>query len=265
MRAIGPPGRFAARRGREKHMGWREVSPKRFRARVGECPRTGCWGLARAGLVLLRQVAADLGRREAEAAQLDLVPGLEAAGVAVEVEDRRLDGVGVLALDRAQAAAAGGALDAQPGAVRQDSISLVVEVAGQDQRDLAVDLAGGRRARGRRRCPRGCRRCSGRAGRWRGGRPPVPRPRRRRADCERSGVNWGSPMPAKRRPAIVSALPSSRTCDVLQVLQVALGDHGSRGCRGPRRRGRRGPRWGPGSRSRRRCRGPSCRRSRRSR
>src|SRR5690606_15577195 len=52
------------------------------------------------------------------------------------------DRVGVLALDGAQAAATGGALDPQPGAVLHDLAVLVVEVPGQDQGDGAVDLTG---------------------------------------------------------------------------------------------------------------------------
>src|SRR5690606_20617394 len=79
----------------------------------------------------------------AEAAEGDVVPGLEAFGLLVEVEDGGLDGGGFLVFEGAQAGAAGGALDHDAGAGGQHGGGADVGVSGEDERGGAGEAAGG--------------------------------------------------------------------------------------------------------------------------
>ncbi len=108
-----------------------------------------------ARLVLLREVAAHLCCRQSQTAEFDLVPGLEATSVAVQVQDGRLDLVREPLLQGAQTAAARGALDAQSRALLHDLHLRVVEVPGEDERDHAVRPAGRVRLVGHRDVDRG--------------------------------------------------------------------------------------------------------------
>lgn len=74
-------------------------------------------------------MALDLGGREAEAAEAQVVPALEAVGGAAEVEDGELDRGGFLVFEAAEAGAAGGALDEQAGAGGEERGLALVEVA----------------------------------------------------------------------------------------------------------------------------------------
>ena len=227
--------------------------------------RTRAEGRRASRLVLLREMAADLGRRQAEAAERDLVPGLEAAGVAVQVEDRRLDRVRVLALDGAQPAAARRALDRSRVPFFMTSISWWWRWPARTSGTSPSVSRAATGLVGDRDVDRGARAPAGRAGPRPGGRPPAScaasPPGVDRAVRGELGVADAREAQARdrHRPAVVEDV------HVLQALQIALRDAASRGCRGPRRRARRGRGSGPGSRSRRPCRGPSCRRSRRSR
>ncbi|MCP9951276.1 hypothetical protein LUX33_24540 [Actinomadura madurae] len=84
---------------------------------VGDGGRGGGRGLRLDDAVRVGfEVALDLGGGEAEAAEAQVVPALEAVGGAAEVEDGQLDGGGLLVFEAAEAGAAGGALDEEAGA-----------------------------------------------------------------------------------------------------------------------------------------------------
>ncbi|MFC6933346.1 hypothetical protein ACFQHO_25395 [Actinomadura yumaensis] len=74
-------------------------------------------------------MAFDLGGREAEAAQADVVPALEAVGGAGEVEDGEFDRGGLFVFEAAEAGAAGGALDEQARAAGEEPGGALVGVA----------------------------------------------------------------------------------------------------------------------------------------
>lgn len=78
-------------------------------------------------------MAFDLGGGEAEAAEAEVVPALEAVGGAAEVEDGQLDGGRFLVFEAAEAGSAGGALDEEAGAGGEELGGAGVGVAGDDQ------------------------------------------------------------------------------------------------------------------------------------
>src|SRR5690606_33761291 len=87
-------------------------------------------------------VTLDVHRLLAEAAEGDVVPGLETLGLLVEVQDGGLDGGGFLVFEGAQAGAAGGALDHDAGAGGHQGGGAAVRVAGEDERGGAGEALG---------------------------------------------------------------------------------------------------------------------------
>ncbi|CAM5634694.1 hypothetical protein STENM223S_02678 [Streptomyces tendae] len=170
--------------------------------------------LFRARLVLLGQMPADLRRGEPETAQLDRVPGLEALGVPVEVEDRRLDRVGdVPSIARRP-------LPPVEPSMRSRVPYRMTSVSSRwrwPERTSGTVPSTSRAAEGSWTTATS----TGVPARFWSSIAEASRAPASSWDCsapvfwERSGVNCGSPMPAKRRPATVLARPSSRTCTFL--------------------------------------------------
>ena len=258
-----PWRRYRRRRGREKHMGWEDRSPKRFSGggRKGSRPgvkesrtRDRTTGRPRAVSRTARawrrvgspgEVAADLGPGQAQSAEGDLVPRLEPFRRPVQIEHRRLRPVRASCSapravrrrpwsPRPSAGCPGGAGCSRGGGYGRPAPA----GPGRPPRSR-------RRGCGPARCRRGCRPAAGCAARRRAGRPRCAR----RVAGRHHGAVRGELRVADARDAHAGDLGDLA---VVEDGDVARGRSGtsaccaSRGCRAPRRTGRRG--WRPGSR-----------------
>ena len=166
------------------------------------------------------EMAADLGRGQPEAAEGDLVPGLEAAGVPVQVEDRRLDRVRVLASPRRAARCRPSSPRSSAGCRRfRTSCSAWWRWPARASGTVPSVSPGRRRGRGRPRCRPGCPRPSGRGAR----RPAAGPPRCSGGVAARRGGAVRGELRVARCPRTAAprrrpARPSSRTCTFFMLL-----------------------------------------------